>query len=198
MLKVGITGNIGSGKTWVCRIFQSLGIPVFYADKEAAALYSDEEIRRQVVKAFGEDVYDISGVLNRKKLASVVFTDPKALALINAIIHPGVMRKYKEWLTTYTHEDYTLHEAAIIFEHHLEKDLDLVINVSAPDSVRIDRVMKRDNMSEEDVRNRMKNQWSEEKKNEMADFVILNYGEYDVIDQIQSIHQQLIEKNKRK
>ncbi|MBN2614971.1 MAG: dephospho-CoA kinase [Bacteroidales bacterium] len=197
MLKVGITGNIGSGKTWACRIFQSLGISVFYADKEAVALYLDPNIRQQVVDAFGDDIY-VSGVLNRKKLASVVFSDPKALALINAIIHPAVMKKYQQWITLHEDQEYTLHEAAIIFEHHLERELDLVINVSAPESIRLRRVMKRDGISEEEVLNRMKNQWSDERKNEMADFVIVNDGAEDVIDQIQTIHQQIIEKNKQK
>ena len=196
MLKVGITGNIGSGKTWVCRIFESLGVPVFYADREAVALYTDSDVKQQVIHAFGDAVYDENGNLNRQQLASVVFSDASALDRINAIIHPAVLKKYEAWLEEHQHYDYTLHEAAILFEHHLEEKMDLVINVSAPEAVRVKRVMERDGVSEAEVKKRMQHQWPDEVKNEKADFVIDNDGNEFLVSQISSIDQSIRQKGK--
>ncbi|MBN2638626.1 MAG: dephospho-CoA kinase [Bacteroidales bacterium] len=196
MLNVGITGNIGSGKSWICRIFEAMGIPVFYGDQEAKALYYDSEIKQQVIAVFGSDVYDKDGNLDRKKMASIVFSDPKALFQINSIIHPALNKRYEEWMLQHQDKDYVLHESAIIFEHGLEKTMDFVINVSAPKLLRLKRVMDRDGLTEEEVKSRMKNQWTDEVKNEMANFVLINDGDDAVIDQVRLINKQLIEKNK--
>jgi dephospho-CoA kinase len=198
MLKVGITGNIGSGKTRVCRIFETMGVPVFYADREAALVYSDGRVQQQVVEAFGSEMFDEAGNLQRQKLASIVFSDEKALAKINAIIHPAVLRRYEQWLEDYNDKAYTLHEAAILFEHHLEEHMDLVITVTAPEAVRLRRVMERDGVPEAEVRNRMKNQWPDALKTEKSDFVIYNDDDDFLVSQIDAIHQKLIQKCKEK
>lgn len=197
MLNVGLTGNIGSGKSWVCHIFETLNVPVFYGDQEAKALYYDKEIRKQVIAAFGSDVYGKDGELNRKRMASIVFSDPRALAQINGIIHPALKKRYEQWMLQHKDKDYVLHESAIIFEHGLEKTMDFVINIDAPESIRLKRVMDRDGATEEEIRKRMKNQWPDKVKNENADYVIVNNGNNSVTDQVYMIHQQLIEKNKQ-
>ncbi len=191
MLKVGLTGNIGSGKTLVCQIFESLGVSVFYADKIALELYDNSEIRNLVKQVFGDDVYDSKGKLIRQKLASLVFHNEQALRKINGIIHPGVVTEYLKWLDKRADEDYTVHEAAILFESGLEHEFDHIIMVSAPEEVRLQRVLDRDGVDENEVKARMKNQWPEEKKVGKADFVIINDGKQFLIPQILKIHNQL-------
>lgn len=191
MLKVGLTGNIGSGKTLVCQIFESLGVPVFYADRVASELYDEPEIREQVKQTFGDEIYDSDGKLIRQKLAGLVFHDEKALRNINGIIHPGVVKRYMQWLEDHVNEDYTIHEAAILFESNLEHEFDRIIMVSAPEEIRLQRVMERDAADEKDVEARMKNQWPEDQKAKKADFVIINDGKQFLIPQILKIHNQL-------
>ena len=191
MLKVGLTGNIGSGKTLVCQIFESLGVSVFYADKVARELYNYPEIRAQVKQVFGDDVYDSEGKLIKQNLARLVFHDEEALRKINGIIHPGVVKEYLKWLDKHADEDYTVHEAAILFESGLGHEFDYIIMVTAPEEVRLQRVMNRDGVDEKDVKARMKNQWPEEKKIQNADFVIVNDGKQFLIPQIIKIHNQL-------
>lgn len=194
MLKVGLTGNIGSGKTLVCQIFKSLGVSVFYADKVARELYDYPEIRTQVKQVFGDDVYNSDEKLISQKLARLVFHDETALRKINGIIHPGVVKEYMQWLEKHADEDYTVHEAAILFESGLEQEFDHIIVISAPEQVRLQRVINRDGVDENDVKARIKNQWPEEKKVQKADFVIVNDGKQFLIPQILKIHNQL--KNK--
>ena len=191
MLKVGLTGNIGSGKTLVCHIFESLGVSVFYADKVARELYDFPEIRTKVKEVFGDGVYDSDGKLIRLNLARLVFYDTQALRKINEIIHPGVVKEYLKWLDKHGDEDYTVHEAAILFESGLEQEFDYIIVISAPEKVRLQRVINRDGVYENDVKARMKNQWPEEKKVQKADFVIVNDGKQFLIPQILKIHNQL-------
>jgi dephospho-CoA kinase len=195
MLKVGLTGNIGSGKTLVCQIFETLGVPVFYADRVARGLYNDPKVREKVKGTFGAGMYSNDGELIPQNLARVVFNDRNALVEINRIIHPGVVAKYLQWLKENADRNYTLHEAAILFESHLEHEFNHIIMVSAPEKVRLQRVMERDALPESAVKARMKNQWSEKKKIQMADFVILNDGKKFLIPQILEIHNQLTKKN---
>ena len=196
MLKTAITGNIGSGKSTVCKIFESLGVPVFYADTEAKKLYRDPSVLSMVKKIFGSDVFDESQQLIRQKLASIVFRDPEALKTLNAIIHPKLMEKYQRWLNENARHHYTLHEAAVIFENGLEKQFDVIINVSCPEEIRLERIKKRDMLPEEEIRNRMKRQWPEEKKNKLSDMVIINDGKRFLIPQVMEIHKKLTEKRK--
>jgi len=191
MLKTAITGNIGSGKTTVCRIFESLGVPVFYADTEARKLYYDEEVINAVENAFGREVFDDNRQLLRQKLADIVFHDPAALKTLNGIIHPRLILRYTNWLQQRETYPYTLHEAAIIFENGLEKSFDRIINVSCPENIRLERIKKRDSLSDNEIKSRMQWQWPDEKKNKLSDFVIVNDGSRFLIPQIIKIHKEL-------
>lgn len=196
MLKAAITGNIGSGKTTVCKIFESLGVPVFYADTEAKALYKNEKIRVRVQEVFGKDVFNQRQELERKKLARIVFRNPEALSKLNAIIHPALMKRYSRWLQNHPNAPYTLHEAAVIFENHLEKAFDFIITVSCPEKIRMERIKSRENISEREIKNRMKRQWSDKRKEALSDAVIRNDGTQFLIPQVMEIHHKLIQKIK--
>lgn len=194
MLKVGITGNIGSGKTLVCKMFETLGVPVFYADRVARNLYDEPEVKVLVTKAFGPGVYGPGQKLMPKKLATLIFNDKNALLTINNIIHSRVLEQYLQWLDGHSEKIYTLHEAAILFENKLQDQFDFIINVSAPEQLRLKRVMKRDRLSEAAVLERMKSQWPDVKKNQLSDFVISNGGQQFLIPQVFEIHNQLMHK----
>ncbi len=191
MLKAAITGNIGSGKTTVCKIFESLGTPIFYADIEAKKLYRDKDVIAAVKHAFGRDIFDKNEQLIRQKLAGIVFRDVSALKILNGIIHPKLIEKYQAWLHAHRLHPYTLHEAAVIFENGLEKQFDAVINVSAPEIIRLSRVKSRDGLSENEIRSRMHRQWDDEIKNKRADYVIINNGHRFLIPQVLEIHKIL-------
>ena len=192
MLKVGLTGNIGSGKTFAAEIFQSLGIPVFFADKEAGNLYSHEKVKNQVRELFGDVVFEKQGIISRSRLAEIVFNDQKLLEKLNHIIHPVVLQEYNLWLEKYTNTPYSLYEAAILFESGHYKDMDRIICVTAPEEVRINRVVNRNGISPEEVRIRMAHQWDESRKANLADFVIINDGIIEVRRQVEKIHQQIM------
>ncbi len=195
MLKTAITGNIGSGKTTVCRIFESLGVPLFYADAEAKKLYSDASVIEAVKKAFGEGIFDANKELNKQKLAAIVFGDSASLKTLNKIIHPRLMENYGMWLKKNAAYPYSIHEAAVIFENHLENYFDIIINVSAPEDIRYNRIKNRDGFSDMEIKNRMRRQWPNERKNKLADFVIVNDGRRFLIPQVMEIHKKLTQKN---
>jgi dephospho-CoA kinase len=197
MLKVGVTGNIGSGKSTVCKIFESLKIPVFNADRQAKALYARPEIAGRVKSIFGADVFDENGVLNKQKLARLVFGDSVALQQLNGIIHPALMEVYREWLHRHAAFPYTVHEAAVIFENGLEKQFDFIINVSCPEDIRMRRIRERDGLSAEEIRKRMSRQWPEEEKNSRSDAVIVNDGKHLVIPQVMKIHFLFMQKQNK-
>lgn len=191
MLKVGITGGIGSGKSTVCRIFAVLGIPVFEADRIAKQLQdSDPEIHRQLVDLFGTSVYLPDNTLDRKYLAGIVFNDITLLHRLNAIIHPAVRAAFNEWCL-HQHAPYVMLEAAILFESGLYKLMDRTIVVSTDETERIQRVMKRDKITEELVRQRIRNQWNDEQRKKLADFVIYNNDNQLIIPQIVEIDKKL-------
>ena len=195
MLKVGLTGNIGSGKTIAASVFSSLGVPVFHADLEAKKQYDDEDVRKTNFKKFGPGVFSPSGEILRPALAEIVFNDPVMLDQLNKIIHPGVFRDYLEWSRKRSGFTYTLYEAAILFESGHYRDMDKVICVTAPKELRIRRVMERDHLTQQEVERRIANQWEEERKVAMADFVIRNDESEMVIRQVIEIHNNLKIKN---
>ncbi len=191
MIKVALTGNIGSGKSVVTRIFKTLDIPVFIADIEARLLYYREEVKDVLRQKLGDRIFDPDGEINTKAMADVIFNDTKALKTVNGIIHPFVYREYKKWLDRHRGAPYTIHESAILFENNLTSRFDKIIVVSAPEAIRLKRVMVRDNISEEQVRARMANQWPDEEKVRRADFVIINDGDHFLIPQILKIDKSL-------
>ena len=176
VLKIGITGGIGSGKSTVCRMFEELGIPVYYADDRAKYLMQHEHyLIDQIKKNFGEDVYD-DGKLNRQLLASRVFHDKEKVALLNSLVHPAVFRDTERWVEDQKERKvpYVLKEAALLVETGSYKVLDKLIVVTAPLQVRIDRVTQRDDTTVADIEARMRNQLSDEEKVKLADFVVVN------------------------
>lgn len=191
MLKVAVTGNIGSGKSTVSKIFRSIGVPVFIADIEARLLYNEAEVKDEVRKQIGVRVFTEEDEIDTKALAEVIFKDREALKKINNIIHPRTLKKYHDWLEAHSEYAYTLHESAILFENKLQHHFDKTITISAPPEIRADRVINRDSVSMEEVKIRMENQLSEEEKNKLADFVIINDGSSLLIPQVLEIDKKL-------
>jgi dephospho-CoA kinase len=192
-LKVGITGGIGSGKTTICKIFETLGIPVYYADGRAKWLMvNDPRLVAGVKKMFGEQAYFSHGALNRQYLADTVFSDPEKLQQLNQLVHPAVADDSSRWQNGQIGVPYTLKEAALLFESKNHLVLDKVITVSCPEAIRLKRVMERDKMSEAEVRARMERQMPEEEKVKLADYIIYNDGKKGLVPQVMAIHQQLL------
>lgn len=195
MLKAGLTGNIGSGKSTVSNIFTILGVPVFDADYHAKTLLNDPEIKSLLSRIFGISIF-LDDEIDRKKLASIVFNDKAALEKLNSVIHPAVRAKFEQWTTENSQKPYLVYEAAIIFESGFNQQLDKIIMISADEEIRLKRVMKRDQASKEMVLSRMKNQWSDDKKCSLADFVIVNNNDELLIPQVLEVHQKLLELSK--
>lgn len=196
MLKIGITGGIGSGKTTACQKFKILGIPTYYADAEAKRLMVEDKILvAQIKKLFGEAAYSASGALNRKHIATIAFANKSKLALLNAIVHPAVGRDSMRWFREQKKIPFALQEAALMFESGSYKRMDYIITVTAPIDIRINRVMKRDGISENEVRARIESQMDEVEKVKRADFVIHNGPDNNLIQQVVHIYHQVSVKN---
>ncbi len=191
MLQIGLTGNIGSGKTTVCRVFEILGVPVYYADLRARAIMEDSAVVKQVAGAFGQDLIDESGHLKRKDLAAIVFNNREKLEKLNAMVHPLVRDDYRQWVAAQYNQAYVMQEAAILFETGMAASFDRVIVVAAPLELRIARVQQRDGVSRQEVLRRAANQLEEQELIERADFVIHNDDSRLVIPQVLAIDQQL-------
>ena len=193
MLRIGLTGGIGSGKTTVAQIFETLGIPVYYADAAAKRIMNEnEDLRKQLINHFGKDSYT-NGQLNRKYISSLVFDNPEKLALLNSLVHPLTIADADEWMKQQT-TPYIIKEAALIFESDAWKHLDKVIGVSAPHQLRMQRTMHRDQISAEKVQARMNKQMEEEEKMSRCDFVINNNEKELLIPQVIAMHELLIAK----
>lgn len=174
MLKVGITGGIGSGKSTACKVFKTLGIPVFEADSTAKKLMeTDRSIREKLTALFGSSTYQPDHSLDRKYLAGIVFNNPERLKQLTDVVHPVVRDAFDQWCEM-QRTPYIIYEAAILFESGFYKLLDKTISVSTDEHERIQRVMKRDGTTEEQVRQRIRNQWTDEQRIKLADFVIRN------------------------
>jgi dephospho-CoA kinase len=185
MLKIGLTGSIGSGKTTVSRLFKELNVPIYYSDKEARYI-TDTQIDK-IAEYFGEDIINEDNTIDRKKLGTLVFTDPEKLEWLNRLIHPLVNEHFKNWCNE-QNSPYIIHESAIIFEKGLK--FDKVITVSASKDIRLERVMKRNNLSKEEVLNVMNNQMPDEDKVKLADFVIINNGT-DILKSLDELRTQV-------
>ena len=193
MIKIGITGGIGSGKSTVCKAFELLGVPVYYSDEEAKKiLETDTIIIKSVLKLFGNEVLNDQQVLDRKKIAAIVFKDKQKLDQLNAIIHPAVALHFENWLKQYSSCNYILKETAILFESGAYKQVDKVIAIVAPIELRISRAIQRDKISREQVEQRMKAQISDEEKIKRSQFVIHNDEQQLVIPQVIAIHEQFM------
>ena len=188
MKKVGVTGGIGSGKSLVCKIFRCLNVPVFSADDEAKALLeTDSEIRLVLTGFFGKELY-LSWKLNKQMLADIIFNDRKNLEIVNNAVHPAVLERFTEWCTCQTKSAYVIMEAAIIFETGTDSFLDKVVNISAPEAIRIERVCKRDSVSKEKVIERINNQFTEKERKKMADINLVNDGKMMLLPQVLEVH----------
>jgi len=192
MIKVGITGGIGSGKTTVCKVFELLGIAVYYSDNESKQLLdSNAEVKESIVKTFGSGVLNDSGIIDKKKLAALVFNNKEKLEKLNSVVHPAVGTHFENWLLQHSSQKYILKEAAILFESNAYKLVDKIITVTAPLELKISRAMHRDKISREQVEQRMKNQISDEEKVKRSQFAIYNDEQQLLIPQILNIHYQL-------
>lgn len=169
---IGITGGIGSGKTTITKYIESLGYPVYIADDEAKKLLDTEEVVDEIRNTFGEEIIE-NNLVDKKKLATFVFGNENKLKQLNEIVHPKVRQQFINWLKQWN-KPFVVKEAAILFESGAYKDCDFTILVTAPEDVRIDRVIKRDNTNKEDVSKRIRSQWSDEDKAKLSDFVIQN------------------------
>ncbi len=184
MLRVGITGGIGSGKSTICQIISAFGYPVYNADNEARSLTnSHPDIIRGITSLFGSDIY-INGELNRKRVGQLVFADKNLLQQLNSVIHPVVAAHFEEWVRTNSNHRLVFKEAAILFESRAYRQVDKTVVVFAPNELRVKRVCLRDGISEAEVQNRMDNQMPQEELMSKADYVIRNTEEELLLPQI--------------
>lgn len=190
-LRIGLTGGIGSGKSTVAKVFEVLCVPVFYADSVAKEIMNtNAALRRHLIEAFGEEVY-ANNTINRGYLSSIVFNDATQLERLNAIVHPITIAEAEQWFRQQT-TPYVIKEAALLFEARTAKELDYIIGVSAPQQLRIQRVMKRDGITEKEVLQRMSKQMDEAEKIKLCDFVLINDEQQMLMPQIIQLHGQVL------
>jgi dephospho-CoA kinase len=192
MIKVGITGGIGSGKSLVCEIFLRLGISIYNADTRAKWLMnSDEKIKQILISKWGQQIYK-NNQLDRSMLAGIIFDNKEAIDLVNSIVHPAVGIDFKNWCKEHTNEIYIIKEAALLFESNADKDLDTMVTVYSKKNIRIERVIKRDKITREQVISRINNQLPDEEKVKRSEFVIVNNEEQSVLMQVLNLHNTII------
>ncbi len=185
--KVAITGNIGSGKSLVCKIFNHIGINTFHSDEETKKLYFLNDVKKEIINRFGEEVYFTDGSLNKKLLSYHLFQNKEALQFIEDLLYPKLNQVFDEWCEK-QNSKYVLFESAILFEKNFDNQFDKIIFVSAPEEVRVKRAMERDKCDEENVRSRMRLQWDEETKKAKSDYFINNDGVEMLIPQVLKIN----------
>ena len=186
MVQLAVTGNMGCGKTTVCEMLISHGIPVYFSDNRAKELMSqDQSLFQHIQKRFGKESYR-SGFLNRKLLAEQVFENPKALNDLNNLVHPVVHLDYTEWLSQQA-QDVVAYESAIVLEHGNERKFDVVILVSCPERLRIERIKQRDGLTQDEIQSRMRFQWPDQKKRKHADYVIENINLSETEQQVKAV-----------
>nr|WP_294906120.1 dephospho-CoA kinase [uncultured Lacibacter sp.] len=197
MLKIGLTGGIGSGKTTVAKVLEVLGVPVYYADEAAKELmHSNELLKQQLIFHFGADTYFQDGQLNRKHLASIVFNNKEKLELLNSLVHPVTIADAQEWFSK-QRSPYIIKEAALLFESGSADGLDYIIGVTAPAAIRMKRVMDRDAVSADEVKRRMANQIDETLKMKLCDFVLRNNEQELLLPQVTALHEELIKRSQQ-
>ncbi len=197
MLRIGLTGGMGCGKTTVANIFKTLGVPIYFADDAAKRLmHTDEKLKSELIKYFGSDVY-INGQLNKSALSARVFGDRTKLNKLNSLVHPATIKDSQDWMEK-QNAYYSIKEAALIFESNSENFLDYIIGVSSPLNLRIKRIKARDSISQDEIIERMSNQLDEDLKMEKCDFIIENNEEKMLIPQVISMHNKILSLNKNK
>jgi dephospho-CoA kinase len=190
---IGLTGGIGSGKSYIAKIFEALAVPVFYADDEAKKILNEPQIILEVSKALQANITDpATGLVNRKTIAAIVFNAPEKLKLLNQIIHPKVEQNFIAWRSLHSHNKYVIKEAAILFESGSYKNLDGVICVVSPLALRLKRVAARDHQTEDEILKRIQNQWSDEQRIALSNWVIENDEQSPILSQVLQVHQKII------
>lgn len=194
-LLIGVTGGIGSGKSMVCRLFECLDIPVYYADSRAKWLTNnDREIREKVVALLGSEAYDSEGMYNTRFVASCVFKNEPLLKELNAIIHPVVLRDTQNWVAQNTGMPYVVKEAAIMAKAGQANAVDVVVVVEAPVALRIQRILQRDKRPEQEIRAIIERQVSDESRREIADYIVNNDDASELIPQVLHLHELFLKK----
>ena len=197
MLKVGLTGSIGSGKSTIAKVFTFLGIPVYFSDIEAKKILDQPDVIASVIAELGADLLASNGLIDRKSLASRVFNDHNALQWLNSLIHPQVRRHFIEWVESQKNSPYIMQESAIMLETGFSSFFDKIVVVTCPLEERINRVLYRDNMTRDQVLERMENQWSEELKVKKADLIIKNDDKSLALPQIIALHRIFLEMSEK-
>lgn len=195
MTKVGITGGIGSGKSIVCEIFNRLGISIYNADNRAKWLMNNNVVlKQQLIARWGNQLYK-NNQLDRSFLAGIIFANKEAIEFVNSVVHPAVNVDFKEWFSLHSNEAYVIKEAALLFESNTYREMDVIVTVYSPENLRIERVLKRDNISKAQVINRMNNQLSDEEKVKRSDYIIFNNEQQSLLEQVLNLHNILISKS---
>ncbi len=194
MLSIGLTGNIGSGKSTVAKVFAAFGVPVFYADYQAKQCYFEPHVCDKIIDAFGPEFYINERTINRKYIASCVFSNPLQLTLLNSIIHPALNDRFKRWKSQMelSGNQYVVLEAAILFEANLQHMVDRTVCVYASRKQRTERVLQRDDISRSQLEARMNNQWPAEKIVQSSDYCIHNKDKKMILAEILSLHERFL------
>lgn len=194
MIKVGLTGGIGSGKTYLANIFSHLGIPIYYSDDRTKSLYKNNpQLKSNLISEFGHQVYLPSGEINKDFLRKIIFDSPGLRTKINQIVHPFVIADFQKWYNLQKNVPYILKESALLFETNLFKTLNKTILIKASNELKIKRLKKRDNLSVSEIQQKMATQLSDTEKTKKADFVIFNDEKKLLLPQILTIHKQLLD-----
>jgi dephospho-CoA kinase len=189
MVRVGVTGGIGSGKTTVCKIFELLGVQVYFSDIKARILMmTDIDLIEKIKDEFGEEIYEGGYELNYKKLAGIVFKDREKLDKLNEMVHKCVIRDYNGWCNEFSRKKYGIIESALIFESGINKQLDYIIGVYAPFRDRMERLTLKGEMTIEEIEQRMKHQMPEEEKMKRCDYAVINDDLHSVMEQVRKLH----------
>jgi len=193
MLRVGVTGGIGSGKTIVCKVFKNLGVPVFNSDIEAKLIINNnDKVRKHIINNFGRNIFNKNGIIDHKRLLNIVFNDKFALNTLNSIIHPIVRKQFSKWQKSHTNSKFIIQEAAILFESGAYKFLDKIITVYSEKAERIKRIMERDQFNVERIEQIMGNQMDENEKCEKADYIIYNDEKKLLLPQILELYNKFL------